>query len=105
MRIGADIAHRMFRSLGLRHLIVVDENYQLQGLLTRACFMEFYKPLRAEPELNETEDGEYTLVDDPRETDLDRRSAPLSSDHTPLLGHRAEYIDVEGDDEEDSKIV
>jgi hypothetical protein len=36
----------MFRTLGLRHLPVVDEEYRLCGLLTRECFMESYKPLR-----------------------------------------------------------
>jgi hypothetical protein len=70
----------MFRTLGLRHLPVVDSNHRLVGIITRECFMDTYKPLRSE-------EG-YVNVEPPTPD----RLSPHGSMHfepmagTPLLG-------------------
>lgn len=37
-------AYKIFTTLGLRHLPVVDDNFQIVGILTRHDLMVFYDP-------------------------------------------------------------
>ena len=92
----------MFRTLGLRHMVVINENFEVEGLLTRECFMDHYvdkkkKNRKYDPSL---EDTSFYTVEDPTETELDMHVAMMPSnttngsaltDSTPLLSQLEDY--------------